>query len=287
MEQGKTKGLTGFGLKYLALGSMVLDHIHYMFEFTGAIPIAFSWIGRLAAPLFLFCLVEGFLHTHHRLKYFLKIYLISVGMGAIRFGFYNVLSPAIRGDGFYPVNGMLSTFAILFVVMQGMDWIRQRRFAIGTAAVVLPLALPILVYRCVMIPCMNSGNELGIFIINLLGYTVLPLHNWIVDGGTVTILEGMILLLFSYCKNKRIRIYVWGTFVVLWNFLGMNLMGLPLNTQTVLFDLYDWMGVFSMIPMLCYNGERGHGNAKLFYWFYPVHIYVLYGLSVLVYMVTR
>ena len=106
---------------------MVLDHIHYFFEFTGKIPIVFSWVGRLAAPLFLFCFVEGFIHTHDRKKYFLRIYLISVVMGAIQFGFYNILSPAVRGDGFFPQNAMLSSFAILFVVMQGIDWIKQKR----------------------------------------------------------------------------------------------------------------------------------------------------------------
>lgn len=92
------KSLTGFNLKHLALVFMVLDHIHYFFEFTGKVPIAFSWIGRLAAPLFLLCFVEGFIHTHNRMMYFLKIYLISVAMGAVQFGFYNVLSPAVRAD---------------------------------------------------------------------------------------------------------------------------------------------------------------------------------------------
>ena len=45
---------------------MVLDHIHYFFEFTGCIPTVFSMLGRLSAPLFLFCTVEGFAHTHDR-----------------------------------------------------------------------------------------------------------------------------------------------------------------------------------------------------------------------------
>ena len=64
------KGLTGFDLKYLALIFMVMDHIHYFFEFTGKVPIGFSWVGRLAAPLFLFCFIEGFFHTHDRKKIF-------------------------------------------------------------------------------------------------------------------------------------------------------------------------------------------------------------------------
>ena len=66
------RGLTSTGLKTIALVLMVLDHIHYFFGFTGWIPDWFSMLGRLSAPLFLFCVVEGFTHTRNRKKYFLK-----------------------------------------------------------------------------------------------------------------------------------------------------------------------------------------------------------------------
>lgn len=282
----KEKGMTGFNLKYLAMVFMVLDHIHYFFEFTGKVPVLFSWIGRLAAPLFLFCFVEGFIHTHDRKKYFLKIYLISVVMGAIQFGFYNVLSPAVRGDGFFPQNGMLSTFAILFVVMQGIDWIRNKKIVLGLTAVVFPLIIfPYIMYNFVYGPFTRQGNGMVVFVANLLNFTVLPMHTFIVDGGTITILEGMILLIFSYFKNKKIRIYAWLIFTLLFNGLGLVMMGMPLNINTLFFDAYEWLGVFAAIFMLLYNGERGRGNAKLFYWFYPLHVYILYALSFIVYMV--
>ncbi|MBQ3798280.1 MAG: hypothetical protein II842_18720 [Butyrivibrio sp.] len=286
MQSIKENGLTGFNLKYLALIFMVLDHFHYFFEFTGKIPIVFTWIGRLAAPLFLFCFVEGFIHTHDRKKYFLRIYLISVVMGAIQFGFYNVLSWAVRGDGFFPINAMLSSFSVLFVVMQGLDWIRQKKIVPGIIAFVLPWILPYLMSRFVFQPLMNAGNNMGLFLANLVSFTVLPLHTNIIDGGTLTLLGGTILLFYSYFQNKKIRIFAWGIFMILWNGLGPFFWGRPLSVNTLFFESYDWMGVFSIIFMLFYNGERGKGNAKLFYWFYPVHVYVLYGLSVVVYILT-
>lgn len=95
------KTLTGFQLKYIALGTMLLDHIHYFFEYTGKVPLWFTQVGRIAAPLFLFAIIEGFIHTHDRKKYFLKIYGLAVIMGLIQFGFYNVLHPLVRGDGFF------------------------------------------------------------------------------------------------------------------------------------------------------------------------------------------
>ena len=55
MDKLTKKGLDGTQLKTIALVLMVLDHIHYFFEFTGCIPTVFSMLGRLSAPLFLFC----------------------------------------------------------------------------------------------------------------------------------------------------------------------------------------------------------------------------------------
>ena len=43
------QGITQNGLKLLALCLMLLDHIYYFFGFTGAIPLVFTWLGRLSA----------------------------------------------------------------------------------------------------------------------------------------------------------------------------------------------------------------------------------------------
>ena len=78
-------GLTGTALKTIALVLMVMDHIHYFFEFTGVVPEWFSMLARLSAPLFLFCTVEGFAHTHDRRRYFLRIWAIGTAMGTVEF----------------------------------------------------------------------------------------------------------------------------------------------------------------------------------------------------------
>lgn len=78
-------GLSGTALKTIALVLMLLDHIHYFFAFTGAVPTLFSMLGRLSAPLFLFCTVEGFAHTRDRKRYFLRIWAIGAGMAAVQF----------------------------------------------------------------------------------------------------------------------------------------------------------------------------------------------------------
>lgn len=69
--------MTTFGLKFLALLLMVIDHIGLFFPFT---PIWFRWLGRLSAPLFIFCMVYGFSYTKNRKIYLIRMYLFGVGM---------------------------------------------------------------------------------------------------------------------------------------------------------------------------------------------------------------
>ncbi len=45
MEHVRTRGLSASGLKWIALGLMVLDHIHYFFAYTGWAPEWFSMAG--------------------------------------------------------------------------------------------------------------------------------------------------------------------------------------------------------------------------------------------------
>ena len=101
METLTKKGLDGTQLKTIALVLMVMDHLHYFFEFTGAVPEWFSMAARLSAPLFLFCTVEGFAHTHDRRRYFLRIWAIGAGMAAVEF-FMMYGGWLQRGDGFTP-----------------------------------------------------------------------------------------------------------------------------------------------------------------------------------------
>ncbi len=273
MERTKKRGFSSTGLKWIALGLMVLDHIHYMFAYTGRVPEWFSMAGRLAAPLFLFCLAEGFSHTHDRRKYFIKVYAIHLLMSGLLFLMMCGLLP-VRPDGFYPMNGMMTSFAILMLVFQGMDWLGERRWGPGLAAVVLPLAWPILASVL-----MGAAPALQLPL-SALGYTLLPMWNSNPDAGIGTILTG--ILLYGFRKNRRVQAGVFAGFTVLYDFLYPLLVfsRLPDFHWTMMFTTaYEWYGALAAVLMLCYNGERGWGPKRFFYVFYPAHVYILYALS--------
>ncbi|MFA9466436.1 MAG: TraX family protein [Velocimicrobium sp.] len=276
MEQiTKQKGLTGFQLKYIAIILMVLDHIHYFFEFTGKIPIWFSMLGRLSAPLFLFCIIEGFTHTHNRKKYFIQIYGIAIAMGLIQF--FIVILGFRRPDEFYPQNQMLATFSILLVILQGIDWCAKKQWVKGLIAIILPVSLP---YLAIFIGSRVQGAW---FFIQILHFSILPLHTWIIDGGTFFILQG--ILMYVLRKHSKWQAFIFGISTIVM-YAIIPLVTMPDITVKLLFtDYFEWMGVFAAILMLMYNGERGKGNKKLFYWFYPGHIYILYTLSFVLYFI--
>ena len=92
MENVQRRGLSGSVLKWVAILTMLIDHV--------AVVIIYGWaryrhawgagieslrfyyvlrsIGRLGFPLFCFLLVEGFRHTRSRLKYILRLLVFAL-----------------------------------------------------------------------------------------------------------------------------------------------------------------------------------------------------------------
>lgn len=287
MLTAKRTGLSGTALKTIALVLMVLDHIHYFFGFTGLVPEWFSMLARLSAPLFLFCTVEGFAHTHDRKRYFLRIWAIAAAMGTVEF--FMIYAHALRrGDGFYPANAIFQQFMLLCIIWQGIDWLRQRRFARGLAAVLLPLAWPFLIVALLrVVPQISQGSIAS----NLLAWIItapLPLWTAITDGGWYYFFGG--IALYALYNHKRLRLVVWAAILFLGEFVLVYLQArsFPDFAFSQMFTTYyEWFGVAAIVPMALYNGQRGSGHKQLFYWFYPAHIYLLYGASCLVYTLTQ
>jgi hypothetical protein len=267
--QTRYKILSGFQLKYIAAILMVLDHIYNFFDYTGKIPVLFSMLGRASAPLFVFCLIEGFVHTRSRKKYFFTIYAIAAGMGLIRYCF--LFTGITRPDGYFPENQMLSTMTIILVILQGLDWCAEKHWLKGLLAVFLPLLLP---YAAEVAVTAVPGS---IIVVDVLSSTILPLHSWLKDGGTFFVFLGILL----YVLRSR-RLWQAAAFSVslILIYAVIPLLSIPgFSVQRLFTDSFQWMGILAAVPMLMYNGDRGQGNKRFFYWFYPAHIYILYALS--------
>ena len=272
-------GLTGFQIKFLALIFMLLDHIHYFFEFTGKVPVALSWIGRLSGGLFLFTMIEGYIHTSNRKKYFTRIYLMSVSMTLVKY-IIQFYKPLQRGDGFCPENGIFSTFVILIVMFKGIDYIREKKIFKGIGLVLSPVLITYaiaIIFQLLILPFISIDTANIIYVI-LTSFLPSP---FLVEGGLYVILTGIILYVFH--ENRKLQFTLFIIFVLAW-MVGLPLLYIrPMNLKLMFTDYYEWMSIFAVIFMFLYNGEKGKSMKKLFYVFYPAHIYILYILSILLY----
>lgn len=100
---------SGFTLKLFALFVMTLDHCYAFLNGADglSVPIWFGYLGRLAAPIFFFLLVEGYLHTHNKLYYALRLFAMAGVMALL--GYFLHFSNNIflsLGCGFALIYGL-------------------------------------------------------------------------------------------------------------------------------------------------------------------------------------
>ncbi len=280
--------MSSFALKILALVLMLIDHIA---EFIPGMPIIFHWLGRLAAPLFLFCCVWSYDYTSNKKKYLLRIYIAGICMSVVQCIF------SIDNNFFRTI---LQVLLIIWLIdsYRKKDKFKQK-------------LIIYIIWQCVSI-------GLNIYLMNLAAYWPQNLENIMLysvpsvfgnmfwcEGGWIYILLGVLLWLFKSDKKKLATAFICFDVIdlfltttpviniVLSKMRNLNdilaliadvidyLLGTVVRLHpseiggSMWFENYEWMMIFSLIPMLFYNRKKGRGWKYFFYIFYPTHIIIL------------
>ena len=237
-----TRIMTGNQLKILALVAMTVDHIGVViFPQVTVLRI----IGRLAYPIFAYMIAEGCFYTHDKKRYLGGIVALGAACQLVYFFALGSLEQSI-----------LSTFALSIVTVYAVQLADSRRDVRGTLALAGALALDAFV--CWGLPSLLRPSDFSI------------------DYG----FWGVLLPVLSYLPHvlvpaaKRSFRHV----------LAVALMagGLVLVALTVPVGGTQWWGLATVPLLLLYHGKRGTWKMKhLFYIYYPAHLVIIYGISLL------
>lgn len=114
------KFLDSFSLKILAMIFMVLDHLYTFIP--GTFPIWFGYLGKLAAPVFFYFIVEGFFHTRSRKKYLIRLSI---------FGAFMIPIDMLLGIN----NNIFLSLAAGVLLMSAVEWTKKtKKYSLGILA---------------------------------------------------------------------------------------------------------------------------------------------------------
>ena len=232
--------MTSFTLKIISIISMFCDH--FGDAFIGHYSFL-NLIGRLAFPIFAFQISEGFVHTKNLKKYFLRLGLFGV-ISQVPFSLF--IHKYLGGSIF-----SLNVFFTLFLGLLGIylyDYIislfKNRNSN-----------LPFLIDKII-----------GIFVVLILAVSAELLNTDYGFWGVIVVFT------FYLFKNDKLAMII--SFVTLCIIrYGYNIIVGSFNIPTVLLGLFT---ALSIIFIALYNGKQGKKVKFLLYWFYPVHLLLLY-----------
>jgi len=118
MEKCMKKGISANGLRWFAMVGMLLDHIW------GTLMSGHLWmtcLGRMVFPIYAFQLAEGFVRTHDRKKYALRLLVFAL-ISEIPFDLM------MSGGWFFPFHqNTIFTLLLGFWVLWALEELREKR----------------------------------------------------------------------------------------------------------------------------------------------------------------
>lgn len=237
-------------LKLIAALTMLIDHAGViLFPQYGV----FRIIGRLAFPIYAYCIAEGFFYTKNRLKYFLRVLLLGVLCQIV----YDVVENEVY-------LGILITFSISIILMYLTDSV-----------------------KCAF---SSEKNSYTLLIEKMIGRTVSPLARRIISALSLAL---GITAAYVLCLYVRVDYGFFGIMLpVLTNLFpdktrrffmfSAALIALCINNVQVGAFLQLW-SLFTVPIIALYNGKPGKYRMKYFFYvFYPAHLAILYLIDMLI-----
>lgn len=280
-----------FCLKIIATVCMLLDHIAYFFP---DMPIQFHWLGRLSAPIFVFCVVNSMEYTHSQHKYMLRLYIFSIVVAIFQIFSYIELNI---------IRTLFTISLLIYIFEKRFTDIRKCKKMIVTY-ILYQIITCIICELLIIYSTPNANENFFVYLFPTLLGNILGM-----EGGLIWVFVG---LLFYFFKKNRSKLAISYTLMVILYevclathyvysvifrigyipLIGYNLEELllfvfaaiigfdPISSGgNIFFEQYQWMIIFSLPLILCYNQKKGLKIKYGFYVFYILHIFILWWLT--------
>ena len=237
-------------LKIIAVLAMLIDHAGLIFFPQYRI---FRILGRLAFPIFAYCIAEGFLYTRNKLKYFSRVLVLGVLCQLV----YDIA----EGDIYL---GILITFSISIIIMYFADCFKKA-FAGDNSSVSTLIKKITKVSVSLTADRIISGALLAM---SVAAAFVLTMYVE-VDYGFFGIMLPVFTSLYSD-KTRRFFMFTAGL-------IALCLYNVYCGSMIQLWSLFT-------VPILAlYNGRPGKYRLKYFFYiFYPAHLAILYLIDMII-----
>ena len=241
------RGLSANVLKIIAAVSMVADHVGVLL-----LPKIYVLriIGRLAMPVFAWFISEGMIRTRSPLRYFLRVFILAV---------FCQIPYIIVEDGFY--LSILFTFSCSIGIMALVRFVfysperekTRKDRVLGIIGIIAAVAFAYFLSQ-------NVRIDYGFFGI------MLPVSAYLFRG------KGVRMLSFTVCLSALCIAAVAGN-------EPASLAAIPRLIMTYEPEPF----ALSAVPLIAlYSGYRGKLRMKYFFYiFYPVHLLVIYVISLI------
>lgn len=287
-------------LKIIAAVTMVLDHCRYFFT---DLPVAFSWLGRISAPIFLYCSLYSLEQTSNQQRYFKRLYLSGVGMSFIQ------CITGFEGNFFRTIFLM----QVLIELFYHNDQLQKKITHPTVVFWIWQLGGFLLCVICGM--CNWIPFSMTLFVLPALLGNV-----FCIEGGFFLILG---LLMYRFRNNKKETAICYIAFCICYSILSLtplipitiyfldvkcglsmlgsgieylfeNLIGLPFYRigAPIWTENYQWMMIFALPFLMLYKEKTADRNKitsadsfigwikrYYFYILYPAHIFIIYLVS--------
>jgi len=258
--------MTTFHIKLIAIMSMVIDHLGLVF-FPHILWLRI--IGRLAFPLFAWLIANGAYHSYN-----VKIYLARLFVFALLAQVPFIVVNRLINPSFWALN-------VLFTLFLGLAAIELMKKARSRS-----IAVSIVIASAVLAQVLSTDyGALGVFAIVIFYLCFEDLKKMIILQiclfTLLSIIPILIFIAFTGTLSPAAAITSFNLCPPTWISVCLKVSA-AIPPDFVIFNLIEPLGLISLCFIALYDEQEGRKMKYFFYWFYPVHLLILYLLKLFI-----